>query len=203
MAKKKTTKKTVRKTTKKSTVRGGAVSKQRDKETIGKIESLATSVAKAGLAQREPKIEIPIRSVNNMKYNPKKRILEMGSSTQQRELFNAGQARKFMQMLLVSKGCKDLIQAEKTLSLRGMYYMSLHTIEGTSEKTFNEQSPNPTPSSRILRSPSTVCGRNSMSSPRSVARWSATSRSSTTAMRSTVAEWEPGATPFRASASRA
>ena len=144
MAKKKTTKKsakkTVRKTKKTSKVRGGVVSKQRDKDTIGKIEALATSVAKSGLAQREPKIEIPIRSVNNMKYNAKKRILEMGSSTQQRELFNVGQARKFMQMLLVSKGCKDLIQAEKTLSLRGMYYMTLHTIEGTSEKTFNEQS---------------------------------------------------------------
>ncbi|MDP7574480.1 MAG: DNA topoisomerase IV subunit A, partial [Phycisphaerales bacterium] len=35
---------------------------------------------------------------------------------------------------------RELIKAEKTLSLRGMYYMSLHTIEGTKEKTFNEQS---------------------------------------------------------------
>ena len=145
MAKKKTTKKTAKKTAKKkssrkaSTGRSGVVSKQRDKETIGKITSLAQSVAKDGLAQREPSIEIPIRSVSNMKYNARKRILEMGSSTQQRELFNVGQARKFMQMLLVSKGCRDLIDAEKTLSLRGMYYMSLHTIEGTNEKTFNEQ----------------------------------------------------------------
>ena len=145
MAKKKTSKKTAKKTAKKTTRRkpsagrSGVVSKERDKQTIGKITSLADSVAKAGLAQREPSIEIPIRSVSNMKYNAKKRILEMGSSTQQRELFNVGQARKFMQMLLVSKGCRDLIEAEKTLSLRGMYYMSLHTIEGTSEKTFNEQ----------------------------------------------------------------
>ena len=145
MAKKKTTKKTAKKTAKKkstrkaSTGRSGVVSKQRDKETIGKITSLAQSVAKDGLAQREPSIEIPIRSVGNMKYNARKRILEMGSSTQHRELFNVGQARKFMQMLLVSKGCRDLIDAEKTLSLRGMYYMSLHTIEGTNEKTFNEQ----------------------------------------------------------------
>tara|TARA_Y100000589_G_scaffold295828_1_gene302550 strand:- start:7356 stop:8546 length:1191 start_codon:yes stop_codon:yes gene_type:complete len=145
MAKKKTTKKTAKKTAKKkssrkaSTGRSGVVSKQRDKETIGKITSLAQSVAKDGLAQREPSIEIPIRSVSNMKYNARKRILEMGSSTQHRELFNVGQARKFMQMLLVSKGCRDLIEAEKTLSLRGMYYMSLHTIEGTNEKTFNEQ----------------------------------------------------------------
>jgi DNA topoisomerase-6 subunit A len=44
-----------------------------------------------------------------------------------------------MQTLLLAKGCKDLIEAEKTLSLRGMYYMSLHTIAGTKEKTFDDQ----------------------------------------------------------------
>ena len=143
MAKKTTKKKTRKKTVKKkaaSTKRSGVVSKERDKATSTKIEAMATSVAKASLAMKEPHVEIPIRSVSNMKYNAKKRILEMGTNTQRRELFNVGQARKFMQMLLVGKGCKDLIKAEKTLSLRGMYYMSLHTIEGTSEKTFNEQS---------------------------------------------------------------
>jgi DNA topoisomerase-6 subunit A len=75
-----------------------------------------------------------------MMWNKKKRILEMGDSTQTRSLFNMGQARKFMQTLLLAKGSRELIKAEKTLSLRGMYYMSLHTIEGTKEKTFNEQS---------------------------------------------------------------
>ncbi|MCH2153917.1 MAG: DNA topoisomerase IV subunit A [Phycisphaerales bacterium] len=143
MAKKTTKKKTRKKTVKKkaaSTKRSGVVSKERDKATSTKIEAMATSVAKASLAMKEPHVEIPIRSVSNMKYNAKKRILEMGTNTQRRELFNVGQARKFMQMLLVGKGCKDLIEAEKTLSLRGMYYMSLHTIEGTTEKTFNEQS---------------------------------------------------------------
>lgn len=143
MAKKKTKKKTSKKVAKKtasSSKRASAVSKERDKATISKIESMAAAIAKDGLAMKEPHVEIPIRSVTNMKYNAKKRILEMGSNTQRRELFNVGQARKFMQMLLVSKGCKDLIKAEKTLSLRGMYYMSLHTIEGVNEKTFNEQS---------------------------------------------------------------
>lgn len=145
MAKKKTAKKTTKKTTRKKVAkkttskRGGVVSKERDKLTSSKIEKMATAVAKSGLAMKEPHVEIPVRSVSNMKYNAKKRILEMGTNTQRRELFNVGQARKFMQMLLVSKGCKDLIEAEKTLSLRGMYYMSLHTIEGTNEKTFNEQ----------------------------------------------------------------
>lgn len=139
MAKKKTTKKA---TTKKTTARKrgpGAVSKERDKVTNRSIELLADTIARDGLRGREPHVDIPLRTVTNMKWNKKKRILEMGDSTQTRSLFNVGQARKFMQTLLLAKGSRELIKAEKTLSLRGMYYMSLHTIEGTNEKTFNEQ----------------------------------------------------------------
>jgi DNA topoisomerase-6 subunit A len=144
MAKKKTTKKKASKKVpvkilgKKTMKR--VVDKKRDAATVKKIETLTTSIVKKSLAQKEPTFEIPIRSVTNMKYNKKKRILEMGSNTQTRSLFNLGQSRKFMQSLLLAKGCKDLIAAEKTLSLRGMYYMGLHTIAGTKEKTFNDQS---------------------------------------------------------------
>jgi len=146
MAKKKTTKKTTKKkTSKKIPVKTASkkttrvVDKKRDAKTVKKIESLTTSIVKNSLAQKEPTFEIPTRSVTNMKYNKKKRILEMGTNTQTRSLFNLGQSRKFMQSLLLAKGCRDLIEAEKTLSLRGMYYMGLHTIPGTKEKTFNDQ----------------------------------------------------------------
>ena len=148
MAKKKTTsKKTGSKasTRKKATARKasrksrGAVSKERDKVTIRSIELMADGVARDGLKGQEPSVEIPLRTVSNMNWNKRKRILEMGDSTQTRSLFNVGQARKFMQTLLLAKGSRELIKAEKTLSLRGMYYMSLHTIEGTKEKTFNDQ----------------------------------------------------------------
>ena len=141
MAKKKTNKKVTKKTTKKKATRkvGSAVDKKRDDLTKKKIESLATSIVTRSLSQKEPTFEIPTRSISNMKYNKKKRILEMGPNTQTRSLFNLGQSRKFMQSLLLAKGCRDLIDAEKTLSLRGMYYMGLHTIPGTKEKTFNDQ----------------------------------------------------------------
>jgi DNA topoisomerase-6 subunit A len=145
MAKKKTGKKKHAKkaaTKKKATRKAGiaTVSKERDKATNRSIELLADSIARDGLKGKEPHVDIPLRTVTNMKWNKKKRILEMGDSTQTRSLFNVGQARKFMQTLLLAKGSRELIKAEKTLSLRGMYYMSLHTIEGTKEKTFNEQS---------------------------------------------------------------
>ncbi|MEZ6105716.1 MAG: hypothetical protein R3B96_06255 [Pirellulaceae bacterium] len=45
-----------------------------------------------------------------------------------------------MQTMLVASGCKRLIEQGKSNSIRGMYYMLKHTIEGTREETFNEQS---------------------------------------------------------------
>jgi DNA topoisomerase-6 subunit A len=44
-----------------------------------------------------------------------------------------------MQTLLVGSGCKQLIEQGKTTSLRGLYYMLKHTIEGTKEETFEDQ----------------------------------------------------------------
>lgn len=143
MAKKKTAHKTT--TTKTATRRrttkgpGGAVSKKQDRETIGKIRSMGEAVVKDSLALKEPVVDIPLRTVTNTKYNKKRRILEMGSNKQHRELFNFGMSRKFMQTVLLANGCKDLVEAEKTLSLRGMYYKTLHTIPGTNEKTFDGQ----------------------------------------------------------------
>ncbi len=141
MAKKTTTKKTTRRTTTKSP--GGSsnrsVSKSRDRETINKIKAMGESVVKDSLAFKEPVVDIPLRTVSNTKYSKKRRILEMGSNKQHRELFNFGMSRKFMQTVLLANGCKDLVEAEKTLSLRGMYYKTLHTIPGTNEKTFDGQ----------------------------------------------------------------
>jgi DNA topoisomerase-6 subunit A len=141
MAKKTTKKKTTRRTTKKSSGGSstGPVSKARDRETISKIKSMGEAVVKDSLALKEPVVDIPLRTVSNTKYSKKRRILEMGSNKQHRELFNFGMSRKFMQTVLLANGCKDLVEAEKTLSLRGMYYKTLHTIPGTKEKTFDGQ----------------------------------------------------------------
>ena len=36
-------------------------------------------------------------------------IIELGDQLQDRALFNAGQARKFMQTFLIASACKDLL----------------------------------------------------------------------------------------------
>src|SRR5207248_3561395 len=67
-------------------------------------------------------------------------ILQMGDAKANRELFNLNQAKQFMQSVLHGSSIKELINAEKTLSLRGMFYKGLHTNQGTnSEKTFGNQ----------------------------------------------------------------
>ena len=138
---KKVSKKVAKRVTKKaSSPRKSSRSAERGEATISRIDTMAQSVVDTSLAMQDPFFEVPTRTVSNMRFNKSKRILEMGENTQRRELFNLNQARKFMQTVLLAKGCKDLVEAGKTLSLRGMYYKSLHTIEGTKEKTFDDQS---------------------------------------------------------------
>ncbi len=110
-----------------------------DARTVDRIETLGSSVVKQSLKLADPFVDVPTRSISNVRFNKSKRVLEMGEAKQRRTLFNLGQAKKFMQTLLVADGCRDLVQAGKTLSLRGMYYKSLHTIAGTKEKTFDGQ----------------------------------------------------------------
>jgi DNA topoisomerase-6 subunit A len=113
--------------------------KDRDKVTLGKISGLADSVARKALAGREPMVEIPTRAKSNTIWNKKQGILQMGSATQERQLFNLNQAKQFMQTMLHASTIKDLIDADKTSSLRGVFYKAKHTVAGTKENTFDTQ----------------------------------------------------------------
>lgn len=111
----------------------------RDVKTLGDLVGLADRVVTAAERKREPHLDIPARTLSNVRYNKSKRFIEMGSSTNKRQLFNVSQAKAYMQTLLVASGCKKLIDQGKTTSLRGMYYLLKHTIEGTKEETFGDQ----------------------------------------------------------------
>jgi DNA topoisomerase-6 subunit A len=111
----------------------------KDKKTLDSIRGLADTVVQSAERGRAPYVDIPSRSLSNVRFNQSKRIIEMGSGTNRRELFNLAQARSYMQTLLVASGCKQLIDQGKTTSIRGLFYLLKHTIEGTSEETFDTQ----------------------------------------------------------------
>src|SRR5438876_1437493 len=111
----------------------------KDKKTLGSIRYLADEVAQFAERGRAPYVDVPSRSLSNVRFNQSKRIIEMGGGKNRRELFNLAQARSYMQTLLVGSGCKQLIEHGKTTSIRGLFYLLKHTIEGTSEETFDAQ----------------------------------------------------------------
>ncbi len=134
MAKKKTSQKSA------ASVKTGSKSGRKPKSpAAGKIISLAESVVKFAEKKKSPAIEIPLRTLSNAKFNKSRGIIEMGDKQATREFFDLGKARSFMQTLLIASGCKKLIDEDKTVSIRGLYYLSKHTIKGTTEKTFNDQ----------------------------------------------------------------
>ncbi len=137
MAKKKTRRKKV---TEKSAKVDRSKLTDKDNRTLDQIVGMASSVVVAAAKKQDPALDVPARSLSNVRYNQKKRFIEMGKNTNRRQLFNLSQAKSYMQTILVAKGCKQLIDESKTTSIRGLFYMLKHTIEGTKEETFKEQS---------------------------------------------------------------
>ncbi|MCA9282814.1 MAG: DNA topoisomerase IV subunit A [Phycisphaeraceae bacterium] len=133
-------KKTTRKTSRTPASSTPGKPRSTDKATIANLERLGSTVAKVSVSGKDPIVDVPTRTLSNTSFNKRKRTLEMGDATQQRELFNLNQAKKFMQTMLLASGTKELVEAGKTTSLRGMYYKCLHTIAGTKEKTLGDQS---------------------------------------------------------------
>ncbi len=118
----------------------GAAFNAADRKTLDALIGLANEVEAAADRGRTPSLDVPSRSLSNVRYNKTKRFIEMGSGTNRRELFNLSQAKVYMQTLLVGSGCKQLIEEGKTTSIRGLFYLLKHTIEGCREETFDDQS---------------------------------------------------------------
>ena len=124
---------------KKSSDRVNQRVKARDKVTLGKIVGLADNVATSAFKKQAISVDIPLRTRSNTNWNKKRGILEMGDATAERELFNLNHAKQFMQTMLHASTVKDLIDAEKSSSLRGVFYKAKHTVAGTKENTFDTQ----------------------------------------------------------------
>src|SRR5256884_3289247 len=100
----------------------------KDKKTLGSIRGLADDVVQFAERGRAPYVDVPSRSLSNVRFNQSKRIIEMGTGKNRRELFNLAQARSYMQTLLVGTGCKQLIEQGKTTSIRGLFYLDRKSV---------------------------------------------------------------------------
>ena len=83
-----------------------------DLKTRRLIVELADEVAAAAEKRRDPHLDIPTRSLSNVRFNKSQKIIEMGGQTNRRQLFNLSQAKSYMQTLLVATGSMALIDQQ-------------------------------------------------------------------------------------------
>src|SRR5512138_3699885 len=112
---------------------------ERAKKTDAKLQALGKRLVTDINQKRNPSVAIPLRSLANVTFNEKRKILELGDQKQARYLFNVGMARKFMQTFLIAGACRELLDEGKTTSIRDLYYITKHTLGDTRQNTFEEQ----------------------------------------------------------------
>jgi DNA topoisomerase VI subunit A len=109
------------------------------KKTNAKLVKLAEGVIQQVKSGKNPHVDVPTRTLANVRFNQKSRIIELGNDKQKRLFFNVAQAKKFMQTFLVGSACQELLESGKTTSIRDLYYLTKHTIGEAKQNTFEEQ----------------------------------------------------------------
>ncbi|MEK6957991.1 MAG: DNA topoisomerase IV subunit A [archaeon] len=112
----------------------------RDKEVQKKLESIGEAIYRQIDKSQNPTYEVPVRTLNNVFFDKKSGTIKLGDKVSERQFLNVAHSKKFMQTLLVASEIRNVIEQQATVSIRDLYYALKHTIEGTNENTFEEQS---------------------------------------------------------------
>ena len=117
---------------------------KKQKKEIGepseRLVGFGTDVLTQINKRENPDIKLPIRTLSNIYFDEKHRLIKLGDKVSHRTYLNVAHTKKFMQTLLVASECKKIIQQNVTTSIRDLYYALKHTIPGTNENTFEDQS---------------------------------------------------------------
>ncbi|MBI3759099.1 MAG: DNA topoisomerase IV subunit A [Deltaproteobacteria bacterium] len=122
---------------------------QRDRASAGqRIIKMASDVIETVRKHDDPFVDIPSRTLSNVRFNEKRGIIEMLEGSQRRFFFSllgrrkgeGSQAKKFMQTVKVAEVCKRLIDEEVTTSLRDVFYNLKVPVKSSKELIFFDQS---------------------------------------------------------------
>lgn len=104
------------------------------KKVIAKIKDLASEVYQKILKKKQPELSMPLRSLSNVKYDPKEGYFEIIGKTKTRTL-TASTIKTFAQTLRMMTLSKELIEKDDIATKREAYYVS----KNWGEAMFNEQ----------------------------------------------------------------
>ncbi|CAJ35151.1 DNA topoisomerase IV subunit A [Methanocella arvoryzae] len=113
---------------------------KRSQEIVNRLKGLGDSIISDIDAGKNPSLDIRMRALNNVYFDEQSGIIKLGNDQQKRFYFNLGQAKKFLQTLLIAKQIKILLEQDKpALSIRQLFYTLKHDIPGAGENTFDVQ----------------------------------------------------------------
>ena len=97
---------------------------ERKEYTYNKLKVLGQDIIDDVVKSKIPTLSVPSRGTGNIHYDPDKRYYVLGDRHSRRSMGNVKQIRKLGQMVCTANFCKDLVQREKTATIRELYYIS-------------------------------------------------------------------------------
>ncbi|MBI2005435.1 MAG: DNA topoisomerase IV subunit A [Candidatus Aenigmarchaeota archaeon] len=112
---------------------------EKKRETIKNLEKLGNKVVGEIEKGENPSLDVPIRTLSNVKYDPQEKMITMGTGVAKRYFFNVGHVRKFVQTIEAAAVSKELIDMNKHLSLREAFYRMKRTLPDSNINLVDEQ----------------------------------------------------------------
>ncbi len=108
-------------------------------ETIKNLKKLGSKVIGEIQKGENPSLDVPIRTLSNIKYNTTQRMITMGTNIAKRHFFNVGTVRKFVQTVEAAALAKELNEMNKHLSLREAFYRMKRTLPDSNINLVDDQ----------------------------------------------------------------
>ena len=103
------------------------------------LKDLGSKIVKDIEKGKNPLLDIPIRTLSNVYYDKKNGMIKMGDKTSKRFFFNVSHVRKFTQTAEVAALAKELLDVDKHMSLREVFYGMRRTLPNSNIDIVNDQ----------------------------------------------------------------
>ncbi len=86
-----------------------------------------------------PSLDVPVRTLSNIIFDEKSNLITLGNKVAKRYFFNIAHVKRFVQTLEVAATSKELLEVNKHLSLREVFYRIKRTLPNSNINIVDEQ----------------------------------------------------------------
>jgi len=109
------------------------------KEARQNLKELGVKIVKDIESGKNPSMDVPIRTLSNVIYDHKSKMITLGNKIAKRYFFNIAHVRKFTQTTEVAALAKELLGVDKHMSLREVFYAMRRTLPNSDIDIVDEQ----------------------------------------------------------------